>query len=190
MLHLNAIREMVKNSATDRRSMSKMEDAILDLDKLVSSMASRKDHHECKVRSVQNTVRALKPIVQRVRGMEANSSSHFKDAHASELPGEMRQHFGRTARGPSHTVLVGAAIASKNLCGAVTNTLKENSFVAIIESLASTPLVSSLSSATVSGMSAFMDESAAKVLDSMLEMMLELKNCLENFFEMSRCHDS
>ena len=98
MPHLNAIREMVKNSATDRRTMSKMDDAIFDLDKLVSSIAFRKDHHECKVRSVQNTVRALKPIVQRVRSMEANSSSHFKDAHASEMPCEMRQHFGRTVR--------------------------------------------------------------------------------------------
>ena len=37
--HFIAIREMVKNSATDRRSMSMMEDAILDFDKLVSSMA-------------------------------------------------------------------------------------------------------------------------------------------------------
>ena len=83
--HLNAIREMVKNSATDKRSMSKMEDASFDLDKLVSSMAFRKDPHECKVRSVQNTVRELKPIVQRVRGLEANKSSHFKDAHVSEL---------------------------------------------------------------------------------------------------------
>ena len=121
------------------------------------------------MRSVQNTVRALKAFVQRVRGMEANSSSHFKDAHASEL-----QDFN--AKSASTLVAMrgvqvkhfwsGPAIALKSLCGAVTNTLNEDYFVAITESLVSTPLVSSLSSATVSGMSAFMDETAAKAHDS------------------------
>ena len=84
----------------------------------------------------------------------------------------------------------GAVIALKSLCGAVTNTLNEDAFVAIIESLASTPLVSLLSSATVSGMSAFMDENATTVHDSVLVMMLELKKGLEKFFELSRCDDS
>ena len=175
--HFNAIREMVKNSATDWRSMSMM-DATLDLDKLVSSMAFRTDAHECQSRSVPKTVRALKAIVKRVRGMEANSSSHFQDAHASEL-----QAFN--AKCASTLVALrgvqvkhfwsGAAVALKSFCGAVTNTLNEDSFVAITESLASTPLVSSLSSAAVSGTSAFMDENAAKVHGSVLEMMLDLK---------------
>ena len=104
--HFNASREMVKNSATDRRSMSIMEDAVLDFDKLVSSMSLRTD----AMFGPEHRPRAegYPPTCPRYGGEQLEPLQGCARFGAASFQCERLQHFGRTARDPCQTVLVGS----------------------------------------------------------------------------------
>jgi hypothetical protein len=185
---LIAVAELVKGSAADRRSSLAMAEVEAEFTQALGSLLSVHKVQGCYMSSVQNSARTLKAVYQKVRGMQANCSKHFRDSQASkfnDFQGKFEAALIKLRGVQCEQFWAGLAVALSSFQATMEGEITEDQLAIVTESLEAKPLSSSVATAALSGIGSVMMPEAVGSHDSVVAAMAGLRAASAKLYQIA-----